>query len=191
MSEPTPDDPAPPPAPARFGLPPVEAWTPAQREASALIRARRGKLPLPHAILLHTPAVALQFEALSSTLQSSLLPRHVQEAVFLITAQAHGCEHMRRTHVDKALQAGIPPDAVEHLNAGRRDAMAGDLGDVAQALHELRECGRIGPRRFRALQARWGSAGLAELVLLSGLCTAMAYLLNASVEPGAASCAHA
>lgn len=190
MSESTHDEPDSPPAAGRFGLPPIGSWTPAQREASALIRARRGKLPLPHTILLHTPAVALQFDALSSTLQASLLPRDVQEAVFLITAQAHGCEHMRRTHVDKALTAGIPLDAIEHVSAGRRDALEGDLGEIAQALFELRELGCIGEERFHALQARWGSAGLAELVLLSGLCTAMAYLLNASVQPGSAPCAH-
>jgi alkylhydroperoxidase family enzyme len=167
------------PAAGRFSLPPSCEWSDAQTAAFDAIRTRRGKVPLPHRILLGSPEVALRFEALSTALQRGSLPRRVQEFVFLFVGSRPRCEHLWRTHVAKARAEGLDDATIEQLAQGRIDALPGDLAEIAAALESLRRDGAIADARFDRLRQRFGTGGVAELVLLAGLATSIAYLLNA------------
>src|SRR3989304_6116653 len=105
---------------------------PDARDAYERIVESRGEMVRPFQVLLHPPAVA------------------DRELVTLATGRAHGCAFVWESHLQTALEAGVPPDTIAKLEGGRRG-----LGEREEALvsfvDELRETGTASGRAFPAV----------------------------------------
>ncbi|MES2413424.1 MAG: hypothetical protein V4614_06450 [Pseudomonadota bacterium] len=153
-----------------------------QQALFADIESRRGKMPAPYEALAGSPEVATLFERLSSRLWKGVLPVHVLEVVFLITARHHRCIYQWQTHRSKALEAGVEPGVIRAI--GSDSGLEGismrhkEVADVYRFLRALYGRHAVSDQDFERLATHFDEAGLSELLAFSGLATSVAMLLN-------------
>lgn len=153
-----------------------------QQALIADIEARRGKMPAPYEALAGSPEVAALFEALSSRLWKGVLPAHVLEAVFLMTARHHRCVYQWQTHRVKALDAGLELEVIRAIGSDSGlDGIAmrhKEVADIYTFLRALYGRHAVSDQEFKALAAHFDEAALSELLAFCGLATSVAMLLN-------------
>lgn len=153
-----------------------------QQALFADIEARRGKMPAPYEALAGSPEVATLFERLSTRLWKGVLPAHVLEAVFLITARHYRCIYQWQTHRLKALEAGIEIEAIRAI--GSDSGLDGlpmhhrEVADIYKFLRALYGRHAVSDQEFKTLAGHFDEAGLSELLAFCGLATSVAMLLN-------------
>jgi 4-carboxymuconolactone decarboxylase len=149
-----------------------------QRAVYEGIQRRRGKMPAPYFALLSSPDVADLFEQYSTLLWDGVLPRDILEAVFLATAVRYRCRFQWVNHVDRALEAGLSPDAMDSIGRGVVPEQPDDLACVLTFVDMLASEHRVSDALFDAVTTRFGKQGLAELVAFCGVSASIAMLLN-------------
>ena len=179
--------PAGPHAAPRFPATAEASRSAGQRAAYDLIERRRGRVPAPYLPLLGSPRIADLLEQLSTELWTGTLPQRVREAVFLMTAHRQQCRHQWETHAAKALSAGLSPEMVEAIAAGKIPEDGGPVEAAGRFFLALTEHHRVADEVFGQVQRHFGEHGMAELVAFCGLAGTVALLLNVQV-PEAPAC---
>lgn len=149
------------------------------------LAARKGSVPAPYGLLLHSPAVAQAFESLSSALWQGALPRRVMEGLFLLNAQRHLCRDQWVRHVGKARDAGLAQEVIDCLGAGREPAPAQDPAFHAawQLAATLQGPGPVDDALFAQLQQHYSAAAIAELSTFCGFASIVSNALRVR-QPG-------
>src|SRR3990172_9226975 len=94
---------------------------PDARDAYERIVESRGEMVRPFQVLLHAPAMARLVAELGHVIRfESHLADADRELVTLATGRAHGCAFVWESHLQTALEAGVPPDTIAKLEGDRR-----------------------------------------------------------------------
>jgi 4-carboxymuconolactone decarboxylase len=155
--------------------------SPRQREISDGITRRRGAVTGPFRIWLRSPDLCRCVEALGTycLAESSLAPR-LRELALLVAARHWDAQHSWNAHVDKAVGAGVPPDALKRLASGLEPEFP---SPDEQVLHrfatEVLERHFVSDDTFAAALELFGEQGLVDLIGALGNFSMQAMLLNA------------
>ncbi len=105
-----------------------EDMTPRQRELADRITARRGAVRGPYRVWLRSPEVCERVEALGAFVRFDCsMPERIREYSLLVAARYFDAQFSWNAHVEKAIETGVPAEAVEALAtwgepARRRDS---------------------------------------------------------------------
>jgi 4-carboxymuconolactone decarboxylase len=153
-----------------------------ERMASARARAEgRTQLGEVYVRMFNNPGVAAKVGALGEHLRfHATLPDEVREIVILRYAARQGSGYEWSHHQHPASLAGIPPDVVAELTAGR---LPDSLPDASRAALETVDavCAKrsIPADVQQRVVAAHGHAGVVEVVALCGLYAIMSYMVAA------------
>lgn len=165
----------------RFPAIPPEQMTPAQQEvAAAIAGGPRGSVRGPFLALLHNPPLAMRIQALGEHLRFGTgLPQALVELPILVTARRWNCQYEFFAHARIARNAGLAEPIIAAIAEGRRpEAMDADqamVHDFAVATHRD---GKPTDALCTAVEARFGKAGVLDLLALAGYYSMLAMVLN-------------
>lgn len=168
----------------RFAEPANQEQSAERRAARDFIASRRGRIPEPQNVLLHSPDVALAFERLSEALREGALPARLQEMVHLLAARHARCGHQWRNHAAKALDARLDEGAIEAIRTGTAPSNGDGLLAPYRFANALIAGRRIPDDVFDEVSRALGSRGAAELAMQCGFASAVAMLLTARLDEG-------
>lgn len=156
----------------------------AGRRAGKSVRPE-GFLTGPFDVLLRSPGVAEAGSRLGEVLRFETdLTQRERELVILIVAARWRASYAWLPHAGYAYDAGLSPEAIAAIGAGREPDLDSDHDRVIYRLvfglvHE----GRVSDERYAAALALLGERRLVELVALSGYYCFTSVLLNAFRVP--------
>jgi 4-carboxymuconolactone decarboxylase len=165
----------------RFPAIAPEAMTEAQREVvQAIAGGPRGSVRGPFLALLHNPTLAMRIQALGEHLRFGTgITQSLVELLILVTARRWSCQYEWFAHARIARSEGLPEPIIAAIAEGRRpDAMDEDqalVHDFAIAVHAD---GAPGDALHDRAAARFGRAGVLDLLALCGYYTTLAMVLN-------------
>lgn len=165
----------------RFPTIPIDSYSAAQKALAAEIAGGpRGGVRGPFLALMHHPALAARLQALGEHLRFGTgMPPSLVEIVVLVTARRWTCQYEWVAHERIARKEGVPEAIIAAIAEGRRpDAMDADqtlVHDVAMAVHAS---GDLPDVLFAAAEARFGRAGVLDLLALCGYYALLAMVLN-------------
>lgn len=152
-----------------------------QREIAARIAGRRGAVRGPYRVWLNSPELCDRVEALGAFVRfEASLPLRLRELSLLMAARHWDAQYSWNAHVDKAVEAGIPEEALRAI-AERREPKFDRDEDTAfyRFCRELLEDHFVGDATFREAHAHFGSAGLVDAVGSLGNFSMLGMCLNA------------
>lgn len=170
----------------RFPKLTLEQMNAAQRAVAGEITAGpRGEVRGPFIALLHNPELARHVQRLGEHLRwHGKLPSRLKELAVLVTARRWTCQHEWVMHSKLALEAGLAPEVVDAIRAGKEpSAMSEDEKAVYTFCREVHASGRAGDDSFAEIERRFGGDGVLELIALNGYYTLMAMVLNTAGLP--------
>ncbi len=151
------------------------------------IASRRGHIPLPLAVLLHSPEAASRVATVGEYLryESSSLPPEVREIATLATAHQLACKYVWGQHVRLAREAGVRAEAIKLIEEGappRR--LLPKEGVFVQYTRELLGDKRVTDATHTAVEHLLGRQGTIDLVVTIGYYALLCYVSAAlEVEP--------
>jgi 4-carboxymuconolactone decarboxylase len=149
------------------------------------IASSRGGVRGPFTVLLHSPEAARLVSDLGGYLRfGSELDARIRELAILATAYALECSVERDSHRPLAVQAGVGPDLIDALAAGKLDELPADLRPVAQLTRDLLIRHRTSDATFDDLRERLGPRALVDLIATIGYYALIACVLNSVDEQG-------
>ena len=152
-----------------------------QLEVSARIAGRRGAVRGPFQVWLQSPELCDRVEALGAFVRfESSLPLRLRELSLLLAARHWDAQYSWNAHVDKAVEAGIPAEAVRAI-AERGEPTFDREDDRAfyRFCQELLETHFVSDDTFRLALEHFGSQGLVDAVGSLGNFSMLAMCLNA------------
>lgn len=155
----------------RLKTPDPDRLSDAQRAVyNAIASGPRGGVRGPLAIWLHRPQLADLAQSLGRYCRyDTLLPPRLSELAILVTAKVWRSEYEWQAHKPIALQAGISPEVVEAIRAGRRPDFALEdeavVHDLAFAIQGER---KIDQALYHRAAAVLGNEALVDLVGVLG-----------------------
>lgn len=158
-----------------------DEMTERQREIGARIAGRRGAVRGPFRVWLHSPELCERVEALGAFVRfESSLPLRLRELTLLMAARHFDAQYSWNAHVDKAVEAGLPEEAVRAI-AERREPKFDRDEDTAfyRFCRELLEEHFVSDETFRDAHAHFGSEGLVDAVGSLGNFSMLGMCLNA------------
>jgi len=173
---------------AQDRLPPIppEAQTPAQKQAVAEFKAARGTdVGGPFAPLLRSPEVMHRARAMGAYLRyKSVLPPRLSEFLIILTAREWTQNYEWDAHASLALKAGVSPDTVNAIAAGRRpDHLTDDEALLYEFSSELQHHKSVSDETYARAVKRFGEQGVIDAVGLTGYYTLLAMVLNTARTP--------
>ncbi len=156
------------------------ALSTAARECRDGITERKGSLPAPYGLLIHSPAVANAFDSLSTALWQGDLPKRITEGLFLVNAQRCRCRYQWVRHVDKAQDAGLETSIIESLAIGKEPSKDADpeFNAAWQLATALERPGPVDDELYELLQRNFGSKAIAELSTFCGFASIVSNALR-------------
>jgi 4-carboxymuconolactone decarboxylase len=152
-----------------------------QREVAARIAGRRGAVRGPFRVWIQSPELCDRVEALGAFVRfESSLPLRLRELSLLLAARHWDAQYSWNAHVDKAVEAGIPAEAVRAI-AERREPEFEREEDTAfhRFCSELLEEHFVSEATFRRAEKHFGAQGLVDAVGSLGNFSMLAMCLNA------------
>lgn len=152
-----------------------------QQEISARIAGRRGAVRGPFQVWIQSPELCDRVEALGAFVRfESSLPLRLRELSLLLAARHWDAQYSWNAHVDKAVDAGIPAEAVRAI-AERREPTFDREEDTAfyQFCHELLEDHFVRDDTFNRARDHLGAEGLVDAVASLGNFSMLGMCLNA------------
>ncbi len=152
-----------------------------QKEISARIAGRRGGVRGPFQVWLQSPELCDRVESLGAFVRfESSLPLRLRELSLLMAARHWDAQYSWNAHVDKAIEAGIPAEAVRAI-AERREPVFDRAEDEAfyRFCHELLEEHFVREETFRRAEGHFGAQGLVDAVGSLGNFSMLGMCLNA------------
>jgi 4-carboxymuconolactone decarboxylase len=172
------------PSPPRLPDIPAEKLTPSQRALIDSIRSGpRGaatQIRGPFAVFLHSPDYGQLAQALGGFCRhQTRVPARLSEYAILLTARLWRAQYEWVAHVGHAERAGVTPQTIGALRAGRVPASATkDELAVHAFVVELYRKKRVADKTYARLHAILGDAGMVELVGILGYYVLIAMSLN-------------
>jgi len=160
-----------------------------QQEISARIAGRRGGVRGPFQVWIKSPELCDRVEALGAFVRfESSLPLRLRELSLLLAARHWDAQYSWNAHVDKAVVAGIPREALQAI-AERREPAFDDPADEAfyRFCRELLEDHFVADDTFRRAHEYFGDQGLVDAVGSLGNFSMLGMCLNAfqvDLQPG-------
>lgn len=178
-----------PPLSAAGGTPPRvpllsrhDDLAPADQHFLDRIVLKRGRIPAPFQVLLHTPDVAERVANIGAFfLYETVLPPAVSALVWLLGARELDCGYTWRAGVAAAGAAGVEPALVDRLEHGRPLTAAGAetavLADFCRQL--LRGNHHVDDKTHDAVVARFGIPAAVQIAATLGYIVMMSLVANA------------
>jgi 4-carboxymuconolactone decarboxylase len=143
-------------------------------------RGARVKLGGPFGVYMHAPQYGEMTQRLGAFVRfkTSLEPR-LSEFAILCTARMWRAQYEWHAHAPIAEQAGVKPEAIRDIKAGRMPKKAAkDERAIFDFIRELYKKRRVGERNYKRVQSLLGDRGTVELVGILGYYTAVSMILN-------------
>jgi 4-carboxymuconolactone decarboxylase len=149
--------------------------------ASPTLTNEQGSLRGPFDSLLRIPGIGAAVQEVGARVRySGSLPDDVRELVTLTTASYWGCAYEHAAHGRLAVAAGVDPEVVEALAAGRVPVLV--EGSTLRLAHdaavELLTSHGLASATFGALTSSLGEAPAVELIIVVGYYSLLAMLLE-------------
>jgi 4-carboxymuconolactone decarboxylase len=160
-----------------------EDLTPEQRALCDAIRTGpRGRLVMggPFACFLHSPAYGQSAQQLGAHVRyHTSLPPRLSEFAILTTARLWKAQYEWFAHAPIAERAGVSPQTIRDLRAGRRPARApADERALYDFIKDLYRTRRVADATYRRVHKLLGDAGMVELVGILGYYSLISMTLN-------------
>jgi 4-carboxymuconolactone decarboxylase len=166
-------------------IPPAE-WTEAQRRyAQEIIDGPRGALVAPFVPLMRSPELMAHAQRMGEYLRyRSALGQRLSELAILVTSR-HWSQPVEWTiHAPIALKVGIDASVVEAVAKGERPAtMSDDEVAVHDFCIELHRDKAVSDATWQNAVARFGEAGVVDLIGLNGYYALLSMVMNAARTP--------
>ena len=160
---------------------PPEKMTEAQKKAAAELAAGpRGQLRGPFIALLRSPGLMAPLQKVGEYLRFQCpLDRRLAEFATLIAARFWSQPYEWQAHHAHAMKAGLKPEIAQALAEGRRPTgMAEDEEIVYELLTESLHNKSVSDATYARAVAKFGEAGVVELVGIAGYYLLLAMILN-------------
>jgi len=161
----------------------------AQRQAAeALAAGPRGGVKGPFIPLLRSPELMDRLQKVGEYLRfkSALEPR-ISEFLMLVVSRHWTQQFEWAVHAPLALKAGVKPQTLQSLAAGRRPvAMATDEALAYDFFSELAMNKGVSDATYREAVEQFGEQGVIDLLGLAGYFTTMSMVLNVAHTPAPA-----
>jgi 4-carboxymuconolactone decarboxylase len=163
-----------------------DEMTPPQRTMiEHLLAGERGGTGGPFNVFLRSPEMGDIAQQLGAQMRfHSSLPRRLNEMAILIVARAWTSQYEWYAHKRLALQAGVKPEVVDAIAAGKRPAA---MQPDEQALYtfetELLERHEVGDATFKAALDALGERGVVDLIGVMGYYHLVSMALNVDRYP--------
>lgn len=171
----------------RLPIPERGAMSQAQRDAAdAIINGPRKAIFGPFVPLLQTPALMERIGKVGEALRfEGTLPDKVRELAIAVAARETGNQFEWQTHAPLAINAGVHPDVINSLAAGRRPrGLPDDEACTVGFVSELMQRHGVSDETFAEASACLGEAGTVELTALVGYFTMVCWIMNVARTPG-------
>ncbi|MEA3067877.1 MAG: 4-carboxymuconolactone decarboxylase [Sphingomonadales bacterium] len=171
-------------SPSRLPAIPAERLTPAQQALVDSIRSGpRGQATQirgPFAVFLHSPDYGQLAQQLGGFCRlKTRVPPRLSEFAILVTAKLWRAHYEWYAHVPHAERAGVTPQTIRALRAGRIPKSAPkDERAVYDFIMELYRRKRVGDKTYARLHALLGDDGMVEFVGILGYYVLIAMSLN-------------
>jgi len=140
----------------------------------------RGKMLRPYEVLLHAPTIAEALSELGARIRfAGSLPDHDRELVILTAAAVHGCEFEWDTHLPIAIEAGVRPEVITHLEGVPTELTDMELL-VIEYVQTLCAESTVPADMFERAREHFGDGGVIELTAAVGYYTLLAYVMRAT-----------
>lgn len=161
-------------------LPALTTLSPRQQEISDRISSRRGGTRGPFLVWLRSPELAEKVEALGAYCRfESSLDLRLRELSLLIAARHFDAQYSWNAHVNKAIDAGVPADALKSLAANETPSFDNrDEQVLYQLATEILRDHFVSDETFADGLAEFGEQGLVDLIGSLGNFSMLAMLLN-------------
>ena len=172
------------PPPPRLPVIAPERLTPAQQALVDSIRSGpRGQATQirgPFAVFLHSPEYGQRAQELGGYCRlKTKVPPRLSELAILVTAKLWRAQYEWYAHVPHAERAGVTPQTIRALRAGRIPKSAPkDERAVYDFIKELYRAKRVGDKTYARLHALLGDDGMVEFVGILGYYVLIAMSLN-------------
>jgi 4-carboxymuconolactone decarboxylase len=173
------------PAMAQDRMPPIapDKYSEAQKKAAEEFAGARGyEVRGPFVPLLRSPEVMLRAKAMGDHLRfkSALAPR-LSEMIILITAREWTQQYEWVAHHDIAIKAGLRPEIADAIADSRRPVGMADDEEAAYDISiEIQRTKRVSDATWNRAVARFGEAGVIDLLGINGYYTFLAMTMNAA-----------
>jgi 4-carboxymuconolactone decarboxylase len=143
-------------------------------------RGIRAKLTGPFQIWLNAPELGHLAQALGAhcRYKTSLSPRQSETAI-LVTANLWKAQYEWIAHEPQALKAGVKPETVKAIQAGREPKSAQkDEKAIIDFVKEMYKTKRVSDKTYKRVHGLFGDAGVVELVGICGYYALISMTLN-------------
>ena len=168
---------------------PLDKMSPAQRSvADAIASGPRGGLRGPFNAWLRSPELADRLQKVGEYLRfNTSLDKRVNEMAIIMTAQAWGSQYEWYAHAPLAIKAGLDPEIVAALGAGKKpEKMKDDEAIVWEFTTQLRRDHHVDDAIYAKAVETFGENGVMDLVAVNGYYDVVSMTLNvAHVAPPA------
>jgi 4-carboxymuconolactone decarboxylase len=173
----------------RFAEIPLDKMTADQRTiAEAIMHGPRGRMSGPFNAWLRSPVLADRLQKVGEYVRfNTSLDKRVNEMAILMTAQAWGTQYEWYAHAPLAIKAGLDPEIVKAIGAGRKpENMKDDEAIVWEFTAQLRRDHSVDDAIYTRALEKFGEAGIMDLVAVNGYYDVVSMTLNvAHVKPPA------
>jgi 4-carboxymuconolactone decarboxylase len=165
---------------------PTEQQTPAQRAAmEEITNGPRGKIGGPFISMMRSPELMARLQKVGEYVryQNTVGMRNSEFAVLVVARHwANPIEwHIHRPIAEKE---GVDPRTCDAIAQGRRpEIMSADETIIYDALEELRANRSLSDATYARVVARWGEAGVVDMVAHYGYYSTLAMLMNVARTP--------
>jgi 4-carboxymuconolactone decarboxylase len=159
----------------------LEQMAPAQRTiAEAIMNGPRHGMSGPFNAWLRSPVLADRLQKVGEYVRfNTSLDKRINEMAILMTAQAWGATYEWYAHAPLALKAGLDPEVVKAIGAGRKpDSMKDDEAIVWEFSTQLRRDHSVDDAIYARALEKFGEHGIVDLVAVNGYYDVVSMTLN-------------
>ena len=159
----------------------LDQMTPAQRSiAEAIMNGPRGRMSGPFNTWLRSPVLADRLQKVGEYVRfNTSLDKRVNEMAILMTAQAWGAQYEWYAHAPLAIKAGLAPEVVKAIGAGRKpENMKDDEAIVWEFSTQLRRDHGVDDAIYARALEKFGEQGIVDLIAVNGYYDVVSMTLN-------------
>jgi len=168
---------------------PLDKMTPAQRGvAEAIMSGPRKGMNGPFNAWLRSPELADRLQKVGEYVRfNTSLDKRLNEMAIIMTAQYWGSQYEWYAHAPLAIKAGLDPEIVAALGAGRKpEKMKDDEAIVWEFTTQLRRDHEVDDALYARAVEKFGENGVMDLIAVNGYYDVVSMTLNvAHVSPPA------
>jgi len=168
---------------------PLDKMTPAQRGvAEAIMSGPRKGMNGPFNAWLRSPELADRLQKVGEYVRfNTSLDKRLNEMAIIMTAQYWGSQYEWYAHAPLAIKAGLDPEIVAALGAGRKpEKMKDNEAIVWEFTTQLRRDHEVDDALYARAVEKFGENGVMDLIAVNGYYDVVSMTLNvAHVSPPA------